>query len=258
MRVPAFNCIATPAASCRIVGLLLAAGLCSMRTSALCAQSPAPSPEVRQIVTFLFQPGRTGDAFTIYEQQLKQIYTDIPSLRRFRAYREVESPEPLDLVVVSSYADMAAMDNANEALRRTQRNGQSALALYGVLSGMTQAHHDQFVEMIDALSDTATGGLTVLEYTRLAPGAHVKFEALLRARVRSFEKARGLYLWSETGRMLVSDGWDYLRLYGIRSLGDWQRYVHETQYAPFAGEVASLIAARKTIILRNDPRLSVR
>lgn len=125
---------------------------------------------------------------------------------------------------------------------------------------MTQAHHDEFVQMIGALSDTATAatGLTVFEYTRLAPGMHEKFEAVLHARVRSFEQTHALYQWSETGRLLVSDGWDYLRLYGIRSLGDWQTYLLATRRAPFVGELGPLVAARRTIILRNDAHLSVR
>mgnify|MGYP001797223182 CR=1 FL=1 len=127
---------------------------------------------------------------------------------------------------------------------------------------MTQTHHDQFVEMIGGLSDTATvttaGGLTVFEYTRLAPGAQERFEALLRARVRPFEKTHALYQSSETGRLLISDGWDYLRLYSVRSLGAWQAYLRQTRRAPFSVELSPLVAARKTMILRNDPRLSVR
>ena len=216
--------------------------------------------EVRQIVTFLFAPGKSAEAMAIYEQQLVPIYSDVASLLRFRGFREAESPEPLDLVVVSSYRGMSGMDAANESLRRVGASGQSAFTLYGALSALTQTHHDQFVELIASLSDTAAivGGLTVFEYTRVAPGAHARFEAQLANHVRPFERAEHLLQWSESGRMLVSDGWDYLRIFGVRSLGDWQHYLQATRGASFQRELSSLVVTRKTLLLRLDPRLSVR
>ena len=72
------------------------------------------------------------------------------------------------------------------------------------------------------------------------------------------EREHALYLWSETGRLLVSDGWDYLRTYGIRSLADWQAYQSRMAGTDLAPDVAALVAARKTIILRGAPDLSVR
>jgi hypothetical protein len=216
--------------------------------------------DVRQIVTFLFQPGRTSDAVTIYERQLRPIYAAVPALRRFRAYREVESPEPLDLVVVSHYDGMAGMDAANDALRAPGPDGASAFALYGTLSAMTQHHHDQFVEILPALSDTIdareTARLTVFEYVRVTPGAHARYESLVATALRPLERSQRLSLASETGRMLVSDGWDYLRLHRMRSLGDWQR--HALAMQSFDDRLGPLVAARKVIILREDPRLSVR
>ena len=241
---------------------LFSATLTAALLAPLSAQNTAATTggEVRQIVTFHFQPGRSADAFTIYEKQLKPIYSEVAPLRRFRGYREAESPEPLDLVVVSSYDGMAGMDAANEALRRPNATGQSALTLYGVLSGMTQSHHDQFVEMLPALSDSATDAadLTVFEYIRVVPGAQQRFPTLLFTFIRPFERARGLYAWSESGRMLVSDGWDFVRIYGIRSLGEWQRYRERMRNSPRGAELDAMISARKTIILRRDARLSVR
>ena len=241
---------------------LFSATLTAALLAPLSAQYTAATTggEVRQIVTFHFQPGRSADAFTIYEKQLKPIYSEVAPLRRFRGYREAESPEPLDLVVVSSYVGMAGMDAANEALRRSNASGQSALSLYGVLSGMTQSHHDQFVEMLPALSDSVTDAadLTVFEYIRVVPGAQQRFPTLLFTFIRPFERERGLYAWSESGRMLISDGWDFVRIYGIRSLGDWQRYRERMRNSSRGAELDSMISARKTIILRRDARLSVR
>lgn len=216
--------------------------------------------DVRQIVTFRFEPGRSGEAMAIYEMQLKPIYTEVVPLRRFRAYREAESPEPLDLVVISSYDGMAGMDAANEALRRPNASGQSAFALYGALSAMTQAHHDQFVEMLPALGAADSDGtdLTVFEYVRVSPGMQARYSTLLSAKIRPFERAHGLSVWSETGRMLVSDGWDFVRIHGIRSLADWQHYLEQIRRSPHGAVLDGMIAARKTLILRRDSRMSVR
>lgn len=238
-----------------ILGFCLAAS-----PATLVAQGTGRAAEVRQIVTFLFQPGRAAEARAIYDTQLRAIYATVPALRTFRAYREAESPEPLDLVVVSSYNGMAGMDSANAALRRPSSTGASAFALYGTLSAMTQAHHDQFIEMLPAVSDSASsaGTLVVFEYTRVAPGMHTEFETRLRTQIRVSEKDAGLYDWSETGRVLVGDGWDYVRIFGIQSLADWHRYQRFAHGALMRSQFGLTVAARKTIILRNDAGLSVR
>ena len=242
--------------------VVTASTLVSVALAPVSAQNTAATSggEVRQIVTFLFQPGRAVEAFAIYEKQLKPIYADVVPLRRFRGYREAESPEPLDLVVVSTYESMAGMDAANEALRQPNATGPSAFALYGVLSGMTQSHHDQFMELLPALSDSATDtpDLTVFEYIRVAPGAQQKLPALLLTFIRPYERQLGLYAWSETGRMLVSDSWDFVRIHGIRSLGEWQRYRERMRNSPHGLELDAMISARKTIIVKRDSRLSVR
>ena len=245
----------------RHIRLLTLTALCAARGT-LPAQTPAATTggEVRQIVTFLWQPGMSETAASVYERALKPIYTSIPALTRFRAFREVESSEPLDLVVVSSYESMSGMDSANAALRRPRTSGESAFLVYARLAGMMQHHHDQFVEMLPAMSDPVVedAELTVFEYIRVTPGSQVKFTTQLFTFVRPFERARNLYLWSETGRMLVSDGYDFVRIYGIRSLGDWQRYRERIRSSPQMAGMDALIASRKTIILRRDARLSVR
>jgi hypothetical protein len=240
-----------------LVGLAL--GVAELPAS-LSAQGTPRTAEVRQLVTFLFQPGRTADAHAIYEKQLRPIYTDVRALRTFRAYREAESPEPLDLIVVSSYDGMAGMDSANAALRRSVPGRPSAFPLYGMLSAMTQTHHDQFIEMLPTVSDSAstTGTLTVFEYIRVAPGLHTEFETRLRSQIRPAEKDAQLYDWSETGRVLVGDGWDYVRIFGIKSLGDWHRYQRFMQGPLMRAQSGVTVAARKTIIVRQDTTLSVR
>ncbi|MGE0043236.1 MAG: hypothetical protein AB7H88_17305 [Vicinamibacterales bacterium] len=225
-------------------------------------QEPGAPAEVRQIVSFHLLPGTPGVVDGLYRDQLLPIYQDIAPLLRFRAYREAESPEPVDLVVVSAYEGMAGMDAANALLRRPGRNGVSALSVYGQIARYTSAHTDQFVEMRPRLSDPVADqrpdGLAVFEYVHLVPAAHAAYEQLLEERVRGWEKEHAVYQWSETGRMLVSDGWDYLRTYGMRSLADWQDYQSRLGATDFAPDLAALVGSRKTLILRGAPDLSVR
>ena len=222
------------------------------------------SNEVRQIVSFLFQPSKGDEARSIYERELKPIYIASPHLIRFRAFREAESPVPLDLVIVSSYRGMAGMDLSNESLRSPRTGARTAFQWYGVLSSLTQHHYDQFVEMLPSLGDAQLASadtsrrLTVFEFVRVAPGRQRDFERLLEQTVRPFERSNPRHVWSETGRMLVSDSWDYLRIFAVASLGDWHAHLTAQRLAPFATDLDRAVAARKTIILRADPALAVR
>ena len=228
------------------------------------AQQTGTGHEVRQIVTFLFQPGRADSAVAVYERHILPAYRENVAMLRFRALREVESPEPLDLIVVSSFDGMAGMDASNDALRRQSASGRTLFQWYGVLSALAQWHHDQFVEMLPQLSDIATaaadssGGLVVMEYVRVVPGAHQQYERAISTTVRPLEQKRALARWSETGRMLVSDGWDYIRIIGLDSLSEWQAYQSALGVMGAEREVARLVAARKTIIVRPWRALSVR
>lgn len=219
--------------------------------------------EVRQIVTFLFLPGRSAEGLRVYQDRIKPIYEGIGDLLRFRAYREVESPEPFDFFVVSTYRGMDGMDRANAGLRTPGPAGESAAQLYGHLSSMTQHHHDQFVEMIPALGDVPAGnegegaGLTVFEYLRVTPGSREAFEEGM-ASVRRSERAQRLYTASETGRMLVSDGWDFVRIHQIPDLGSWQKVLATRRSTADLRESEQLVAARKVLIVRVVPGLSVR
>jgi len=78
------------------------------------AQAPlAEAREVRQLVTFRHLPGQSAAALELYREHLVPIYRDVEAMRMVRVLGEVESPEPLDLMVVTHYADLAAMDRAN-------------------------------------------------------------------------------------------------------------------------------------------------
>ncbi|MEO7966381.1 MAG: hypothetical protein ABIT38_20960 [Gemmatimonadaceae bacterium] len=221
-------------------------------------------PEVRQIVTFLFSPGATDSALAVYRRELLPAYAADSAMRRFRVYSESESPEPLDLIVVSSFDGMAGMDASNALLRARSSGGRSVFQWYGVLSAITQRHHDQFTEMIPQLgtptragSDTL-GGLTVIEYTRVAPGARAPFEALVASILRAESRENSGVRWSETGRLLVSDGWDYVRFSGVPSLGAWHDYLRSLRTSGLAARIDHFVVARKTIIVRQQRALDIR
>jgi hypothetical protein len=227
------------------------------RPAAALPSRSAPPGDVRQIVTFLLAPGGLERVQAIYTDSLRPIYASVPHIAQVRGYREVESPEPLDLVIVTRYASMAAMDSANRAMRAL-----NTFALYGRISALAQHHHDQFVAVDPTVSDPprsdGTASLTVFEYLRLAPGRTADFLAALRTRVRSEERTHPALVHSESGRLLVADGWDVLRMHTVESLGAWQRLLEARWASTAARGAESLVAARKVIIVREDARLRVR
>jgi hypothetical protein len=180
---------------------------------------------------------------------------------RFRAYREVESSEPLDLVVISSFRGMAEMDRSNQALaEEAARRGTSVPALYGKIAAASAGHRDEFVRMDPRLSwgDVDGARLVVLVRFRLAPGGRSPFETLVHGRLVPWEKEQGLAAGSESGTFLLADGFDFFRVLGISSLGDWQRYVEALREAPFASEMEGWIAESSQVILAPVRELSVR
>lgn len=222
-------------------------------------QAVTGPPEVRQMVTFLFVPGKSAEAMRIYEASLVPIYREMSDLLRLRGFREVESPEPLDLMIVSSYAGMEGMERASPDLRRPAADGRTALQWYGALSALSQQHHDQFVEMLSTLSDTPrdTEGLVAFEFLHVAPGRSLELEQAIRQeRTRLGRGPQAAVQWSETGRMLIADRWTHLRIHGLRGLADWPLYLARRNQA--AGALESLVVARKTLLVRGVPALAVR
>lgn len=227
------------------------------------AQLPAEPREVRQLVTFRFLPGQTRAALDLYRAFLVPIYREIEPMRTVRLFAEVESPEPLDLVVVTHFADMAGMDRANRLLRQLPGDRPPIGELYRQVADLSLGHHDQFVEVISppAIAGTPDGLLEVLEFLRVSAGAGAGFERQMLGVVHPWEQEtpmRDILVRSETARFLVGDGWDYLRTYGVRDLAAWQAYAAARARHPAVFAANRVIEARKTIILREIPDLRVR
>lgn len=216
--------------------------------------------EVWQLVTFRFQPGKSAEGTRLFREDLRPIYQATASLAWFRGFQEVESPEPLDLVAVSGYAGMGAMDRANEELKLAGQGGKSVRALYGALSDLSEGHHDQFVEIDESLGDAGPPppGLVAYEYIRLVPGGSQAFERLIRQELRPWERTRWPGRWIATGRMLVSDGWTHLRVHQLTSLADWQQAQAAFRPSAVGGRFDRLVAARKVILLRAAPEMAAK
>lgn len=224
--------------------------------SAWCQE--AGPDEVRQIVTFSFQPGRSGDAVRTFREKALPLYEANPAMRSFRGFREVESPVPLDLMVVSSFEGMAGMDASNEALRRlAAEQGTTIGAVYGEISALASEHTDQFAEMVPGIGqgDPASTPLTAVIWYQVHPDSAAAFETAL-IRLAAFEYDDEIP--SATGRMLLSDGWDYVRFLGFESLGAYQTYWKTVTAARDYGLLAGSTLRRREVILSRVPELDVR
>jgi hypothetical protein len=216
-------------------------------------------PVVLQLVTFSFQPGRMSDAVTIYTEQALPLYQQDAAMLAFRGLREVESPEPLDLIVVSAFRGMAGMDESNSTLRDVAaKAGTSIGGLYGAIGALTTSHYDQFVELLPALTnaDPTSHRLVALVSYQLSPGEGPAFERVLEDTILPWEEAGGVP--SATGRFLVSDGWNYLRIIGFGSLGDYQRYWARVNAEADYAAISQITVRRKEIVVAPVPELSVR
>lgn len=217
--------------------------------------------EVRHLVTFRFLPGQTDAVLNLYGQQLLPIYREVDAMRSVRLLREAESPEPLDLMVVTHYESLAAMDRANQALARPVPDRASVGQLYRQIADASLGHTDQIVELITPPAPaTLERQIEILEFLRLAPGMAQTFERTV-ASLQAWEQEqaiRDLLLRSDTARVLVGDGWDYLRTYAVRDLAAWQAYSSARLRHGVPVAASRLVEARKTILLRELAELRVR
>ena len=221
------------------------------------AQVPTEG-EVRQLVSFTFLPGRSADALTLYRERALPLYREDEHLISFRAFREAESPVPVDLVIVRAFDGMAGMDRSGARLREVaSRQGTSIGALYGEIGALSSGHTDEFVEMLPELGsgDPAATRLSVFIRLRLTPHSGAEAEEAMRA-LAAWERGEGIA--ASTGRFLISDGWDYLRIVGLESLEGLQNYLDRVRDAPGHGALAALVAERRVMVLPAVGDLSIR
>lgn len=232
--------------------------LTSLILAGFSAQLPVES-EVRQIVTFSFLPGKSGEALAVFRDVAIPLYERDDAMLSFRGFREVESPIALDLIVVSSFAGMSGMDESNSTLRALAAEaGTSIGAIYGRIGALSSRHTDEFVEMLPALGngDPSSRRLTALVWYRILPGQGGAFETALETAIAPWEASSRIP--SATGRFLVSDGWDYLRFLGFDSLGDYQEYWSRIGGDSGHARLVDLTAERREVIVASVAELSIR
>ncbi|MBT8488660.1 MAG: hypothetical protein HKN72_01445 [Gemmatimonadetes bacterium] len=214
--------------------------------------------EVRQLVTFRFVPGGATAARTIFRERALPLYELDTAMRSFRAFREVESSIPLDLIVVSSFEGMAGMDEHNRVISGLPGpDGMGIGGFYGAIGDLIAAHDDQFVAMLPDLShgDPTSRPRVALVWYRILPGQSDRFEEAIQHELLPRERSAGLP--SATGRFLLSDGWHYLRMLGFDSLGAYQAYWDGPTAAGHEG-VDGVTTERREVILAPVPELAVR
>ena len=221
------------------------------------AQTPVEG-EVRQLVTFRFLPGRAGEGLEVLRERAVPFYERDEAMLSFRAFREIESSVPLDLIVVRGFRGMRGMDASGERLRElAAEKGTSMGAFYERMGAILAAHTDEFVEMLPDLGagDPSASPRTALVWYRVAPGGRAAFERAV-AELAAWETDRGLA--SSTGRFLLSGGWHYLRFLGFDALGDYQEYWSAVASAPAHDRVEELTVVRREVIVSSVPDLAIR
>lgn len=246
----------------REVALLVAVALSAAATAIGAHDTAGQLPEegeVRQLVTFRFVPGKAQEALNLYQRDAIPLYRRDRAMLSFRGFREVESPVPLDLIVVSAFRGMAGMDESNQALGTLARaSGTSVGAIYGSIGALSSSHHDQFIEMQPHLGtgNATSRRLVAFVWYRTEPGHEEVFENLVAARLQPWESARGSV--TSMGRFLVSDDWTHLRMLGFDSLGDYHKYQSDLRLQPWVGMLRGEILRHREVILAVIPEFSVR
>lgn len=238
--------------------MLLVLLLLTVRPSPSSAQIPSEG-EVRQLVTFRFLPGRAQEALDLYRSDAIPLYRQDEAMLSFRGLREVESPIPLDLVVISAFQSMSGMDDSNAMLRRlAESRGSSIGAIYGAIGALSSSHDDQFIEMLPRLGDgdPASRRLVALVWYRVAPGEESDFEQMVAGNLVSWEARRGIR--ASTGRFLLSDDWTHLRMIGFESLGDYHKYWSDLRLQAWARTLTDRVQRHRQVILAVLPDFSVR
>lgn len=235
-------------------------GVMAFALSALPVSAQVPvDGEVRQLVTFLFQPGRSAEVYQLYRESAIPLYRQNPAMLSVRGLREVESPTPLDLVLVSAFHGMEGMDESNGTLRRLSAEaGTSIGGLYGQIAALSQHHYDEFIEMLPLLGggDPSASRLVAIVRYRLVPGDREAFFTDLAQVVVPWERARGQAV--STGRFLLSDGWDVMRILGFQDLAAYHKYWSDMRIEPWFNTVDSRISVVQRTVVAPVPEFSVR
>jgi hypothetical protein len=165
------------------------------------------------------------------------------------------------VILMTSSRDLDGFELARKqmvGLRAT--SGGTLFAAQQRLDEMTEWQRDEFIEMLpdhDHRSGTEPR-VFVFDWVRLVPAAHRAYELLVQNAVVPWERERTFLHLTETGRVLVGDGWDYVRILGFDTLAGYQDYLDLWRERSEADQLALHVSARRTVIVREDETLRVR
>jgi hypothetical protein len=215
--------------------------------------------EVRQLVTFRWAERRPFNVRPSLATVL-ELYQRTPAVRRVRGFTEAESPEPFDLILMTSYRGLDGFELARrEMAGQRGKDGRSFTIAYQELDQASQWHRDEFIEMLPhEHRGTAEARVFVLEWVRLVPASHRAYELLLQTAVVPWERDQTYVHLSETGRVIIGSGWDYLRILGFETLGGYHDYLTDWRDHAEADQLGLHVADRKTVIVREDETMRVR
>jgi len=128
------------------------------------------------------------------------------------------------------------------------------------LESMSDWQRSEFVEMLrdhEYRSGTEPR-VVIFEWIRLVPAAQRAYELLLQTSAIPFERDLAFLYLSETGRVIVGDGWDYVRIFGFETLAGYHDYTTIWRERSEAEQLALHVSARKVVIVRDDETLRIR
>ncbi len=214
---------------------------------------------VWQLVTFNILPGEYSNVIDLYQQQAIPLFTENEEMLRFRGFREVESPVPFGLMVLTEMNGLGGMDAANIRLRAIAAEQNISVGnLYGRISDLTAGHTDEFVQLIPEwkIEDPFTSKYQVFISYDIVAGKSADFRRFVHEQLIPAEKELGLP--SSGGEYLISDGWQYLRVFGIESLKEFGYYV-ELLHSKDLDNVLDRFVDKKRVVIKGVlPNLSVR
>ncbi len=214
---------------------------------------------VWQLVTFNILPGEYSNVIDLYQQQAVPLFTENEEMLRFRGFREVESPVPFGLMVLTEMNGLGGMDAANIRLRAIAAEQNISVGnLYGRISDLTAGHTDEFVQLIPEwkIEDPFTSKYQVFISYDIVAGKSADFRRFVHEQLIPAEKELGLP--SSGGQYLISDGWQYLRVFGIESLKEFGDYV-ELLHSKDLDNVLDRFVDKKRVVIKGVlPNLSVR
>ncbi len=238
--------------------LLLAIFLFMYGESSSVAQE-TDTPLVWQLVTFDVLPGEYQTMIQLYEDEALPLYRENEAMLRFRGFREVESPVPFGLMVLTEMHGMVGMDESNNRLRAiAAEQNVSVGSLYGRISALSAGHTDEFVALIPfwKTGDPFEAKYQVFISFNVVPGKASAFELLVSKQLIPVEKELGVS--TNGGTYLIADRWQYLRVFGINSLKRLGDYLQMLKSSDFAPKLDELIDDRRIVVKGILPGLSVR